>query len=78
VDREEVSKMLQRVLQGAPFSMREWAEAAEVSYPAFRSWAYGRRIPSRDKVQKLAEALRDRASKLQELAAELEGAAGEE
>lgn len=64
--------MLQRVLQGAPFSMRDWANDAGVSYAAFRSWAYGKRVPAPDKVQELAAALRTRAAQLEAFADELE------
>jgi hypothetical protein len=64
--------MLQRVLQGAPFSMRDWANEAGVSYAAFRSWAYGKRVPAPDKVQDLATTLRGRAEKLNAMADELE------
>lgn len=70
--------MLQRALQGAPFSMQDWAREAGVSYHAFRSWAYGKRVPSPEKVQTLATTLRARAAKLEDLAGELEKAAGEE
>lgn len=70
--------MLQKVLQGAPFSMRDWAEEAGVSYPAFRSWAYGKRMPPPEKVQSLADTLRARAAKLEVLAEELEQATDSE
>lgn len=66
--------MLQKVLQSAPFSMRDWAEQAGVSYAAFRSWAYGQRVPPPDKVAELADALDARAERLRQLAQELRSA----
>jgi hypothetical protein len=76
VNRKEVSEMLQRVLQAAPFSMRDWANEAGVTYHAFRSWAYGKRMPAKENIQDLATSLRSRAAKLEALAGELDGAAG--
>ena len=71
MNREEVSTMLQRILQGAPFSMKDWAEGSGVSYPSFRSWAYGKRVPTPDKIERLAEALEGRADQLRRMAEEL-------
>lgn len=68
--------IVQRVLKDVP--LREIAEASGLSYGTVRKWAVGLRTPQPEALRRLAEGLRKRGSQLGELAAELEGAAGEE
>lgn len=63
--------MIQRVLDDAPFSMRQIAEEAGVSYDAVRSWATNRRTPRTENLLQLSDALRQRSARLEALAAEL-------
>ena len=63
--------LIQRVLDEAPFSMRQIAEEADISYDAIRSWATDRRTPRPETVQQLAVAIERRGTRLHELAAEL-------
>lgn len=69
--REAVQMMIQRVLDDAPFSMRQIAEEAGVSYDAVRSWATNRRTPRTENLLQLSDALRQRSVRLEALAAEL-------
>lgn len=63
--------LIQRVLDEAPFSMRNLAEEAGISYDAIRSWATDRRTPRVESLEHLAIALERRGTHLQELAKEL-------
>lgn len=63
--------LIQRVLEEAPFSMRQLAEEAGISYDAIRSWATERRTPRPESVQQLATALERLGHRLQGLAGEL-------
>lgn len=63
--------MIQRVLDEAPFSMRQLAEDAGVSYDAIRSWATDRRTPKPENLAQLVDALHRRGERLQTLATEL-------
>lgn len=63
--------LIQRVLSEAPFSMRQLADEAGISYDAVRSWATDRRTPRPENLEHLAVALQRRASRLQEIAEEL-------
>lgn len=70
--------IVQRALKDGTFSMRELAAASGLSYAALRAWSAGDRIPQRKSLRQLAEGLRKRGAHLEELAEELEKAAGEE
>jgi transcriptional regulator with XRE-family HTH domain len=63
--------LIQRVLDDAPFSMRQLAEEAGISYDAVRSWASDRRTPRPENLEHLADALQRRASRLHAIADEL-------
>ncbi len=67
----------QNALKVATPSMRELAEETGITYSTLRAWSAGARAPHAAHTASLAKALRTRAAKLQELAAELEQA-GEE
>jgi transcriptional regulator with XRE-family HTH domain len=70
-DPKLLRALIQRVLDEAPFSMRQLAEEAGLSYDAIRSWAADRRTPRLENLEHLAAALRQRASRLDDLAAEI-------
>jgi transcriptional regulator with XRE-family HTH domain len=63
--------LIQRVLDEAPFSMRQLAEEAGISYDAIRSWAADRRTPRPENLMQLAAALERRGSRLHEIADEV-------
>ena len=63
--------LIQRVLDEAPFSMRQLADEAGISYDAVRSWASDRRTPRPENLEHLADALERRGSRLHEIADEL-------
>ncbi len=71
-DSEYVRAMLRRIVDECGVPQAQLAEDAGVSYASIRSWLIGRRSPEPDSLRKLAEGLRTRAAKLEELAAELE------
>jgi transcriptional regulator with XRE-family HTH domain len=75
VDRDEVSILIQRILEEGPFSMKQLADEGGLSYDALRSWASSRRTPRPESLLQLAGELRRRGAHLQRLAAELERAA---
>jgi hypothetical protein len=75
---EEDRVLIRRVLKEGPFSLRELAADAGVKYQTLRTWAAGLSGPRREGMQLVAQGLRKRAEVLQDLAAELDGAAGEE
>lgn len=62
---------VQRVLEGAAFTMRQVAENAGVSYVTVRQWKSGRRVPDAENRDRLAEAFEKHAARLRELAGEL-------
>lgn len=64
-------ELIQRVLDEAPFSMRQLAEEAGISYDAIRSWAADRRTPRPENLEQLAEALERRGARLQKIAEEV-------
>lgn len=66
--------LIQRVLDEAPFSMRQLAEEAGMSYDAIRSWATDRRTPRPENLIQLASALERRGSCLHEIAQEVRSA----
>jgi transcriptional regulator with XRE-family HTH domain len=70
--RKAVQAMIQRVLDDAPFSMRQIAEEAGVSYDAVRSWATNRRTPKPENLVQLADALRRRGDQLHAIGDELQ------
>ena len=69
--RESVQAMVQRVLDDAPFSMRQIAEEAGVSYDAVRSWATNRRTPKPENLVQLGDALHRRGDQLHAIGDEL-------
>jgi transcriptional regulator with XRE-family HTH domain len=74
---EPLADRIRRVLQEAPFAMRQLASDAGLSYDVLRSWRSGRRRPSRSSAARLAAGLQQRGELLLRLAAELrEAAAG--
>jgi transcriptional regulator with XRE-family HTH domain len=70
-DPKLLRALIQRVLDEAPFSMRQLAEEAGISYDAIRSWAADRRTPRSENLEHLAAALARRASHLGDLANEI-------
>ena len=70
--RKAIQAMIQRVLDDAPFSMRQIAEEAGVSYDAVRSWATNRRTPKPENLVQLADALRRRGDQLHVIGDELQ------
>jgi transcriptional regulator with XRE-family HTH domain len=75
--RKSIQMMIQRVLDDAPFSMRQIAEEAGVSYDAVRSWATNRRTPKPENLAQLAEALHRRGDQLHAMGDELQRIAGD-
>lgn len=67
-DPTSLRALIQRVLDEAPFSMRQLAEEAGISYDAVRSWAADRRTPRLENLEHLAAALERRGSRLHEIA----------
>ena len=67
-------ELIQRVLDEAPFSMRQLAEESGISYDAIRSWASDRRTPRPENLLQLAVALERRGSRLHEIAQEVRNA----
>jgi hypothetical protein len=76
VRKEKLSMTAQAALKAATPSMRELSEETGIRYSTLRAWSAGARIPSAEHVATLASALRRRANRLQEMAGELERAAG--
>jgi transcriptional regulator with XRE-family HTH domain len=70
-DSKLLRALIQRVLDEAPFSMRQLAEEAGISYDAIRSWATDRRTPRPENLVHLAAALERRGSHLHNIADEL-------
>jgi transcriptional regulator with XRE-family HTH domain len=68
---ESLGEQIRRVLQEAPFAMRQLAADAGLSYDVLRSWRSGRRRPSRSSALRLAAGLQRRGELLVRLAAEL-------
>jgi transcriptional regulator with XRE-family HTH domain len=67
-DPKLLRSLIQRVLDEAPFSMRQLAEEAGISYDAIRSWATDRRTPRPENLEHLAVALDRRSARLREIA----------
>jgi transcriptional regulator with XRE-family HTH domain len=72
---EELRMIVQRALQNGPFSMRQLAEDAGLSYQTLRAWASDLRTPQDEYLSKLAAGFRARADKLHLIAEELDRAA---
>jgi transcriptional regulator with XRE-family HTH domain len=70
-DPKVLRSLIQRVLDEAPFSMRQLAEEAGISYDAIRSWATDRRTPRSENLEHLAEALERRGEQLRKIADEV-------
>ena len=75
-DPKLLRPLIQRVLDEAPFSMRQLAEEAGISYDAIRSWAADRRTPRPENLEHLAIALEQRGFRLHEIAAEIRRVTG--
>ena len=75
--REEILILVQRVLREGPFSMRQLAEDASLSYGVLRAWAMGRRTPTPENLSRIADGFERRAERLHAIITELRGAAGE-
>jgi transcriptional regulator with XRE-family HTH domain len=75
--REEVQGLAQRVLRDGPFSMRQLAEDAELSYGVLRAWAMGRRKPTPENLSRIADGFERRTERLHAIIMELRRAAGE-
>lgn len=73
--REDLKELVRRMLKEAPFSMRQLAEEAGLSYDALRAWTAGRHVPERESIRKLTVALKRRAIRLEDHAEALEQAA---
>jgi transcriptional regulator with XRE-family HTH domain len=70
-DPKLLRSLIQRVLDEAPFSMRQLADEAGISYDAIRSWATDRRTPRAENLEHLSAALERRGERLRELADEV-------
>lgn len=77
VAREEVLGLVQRVLRDGPFSMRQLAEDARLSYGVLRAWAMGRRTPTPENLSRIADGFERRVERLHGIITELRRAAGE-
>lgn len=75
--REEVVDLVQRVLRDGPFSMRQLAEDAGLSYGVLRAWAMGRRTPTPENLARIAGGFERRAEQLRDISIELKRAAEE-
>lgn len=63
-----VRSLIQQILRDVPFSMRQIAEEAGVSYDAVRSWATERRTPRTENLVQLADAIERRSQEMHLLA----------
>lgn len=75
--REEIIGVVQRVLREGPFSMRQLAEDAGLSYGVLRAWAMGRRTPTPENLSRIADGFERRNERLHAIITELRRAAGE-
>ena len=76
--REKRLRLIRRVLNEVPFSMRQLAEEAGVGYALVRAWSIGRRAPLPEAMRRVAAVLRRRGERLRDLADEVERIAAEE
>jgi transcriptional regulator with XRE-family HTH domain len=77
VAREEILGVVQRVLREGPFSMRQLAEDADLSYGVLRAWAMGRRTPTPENLSRIADGFERRTERLHAIVTDLRRAAGE-
>lgn len=75
--REEILGVVQRVLRDGPFSMRQLAEDAGLSYGVLRAWAMGRRTPTPENLSRIADGFERRTERLHAIITELRQAAGD-
>lgn len=75
-DSQLLRQLIQRILDEAPFSMRQLAEEAGISYDAIRSWAADRRTPRLENLAHLADALERRGTRLHKIADDVRGMTG--
>lgn len=75
--REEIIGVVQRVLRDGPFSMRQLAEDAGLSYGVLRAWAMGRRTPTPENLSRIADGFERRAERIHAIVTELRRAARE-
>jgi transcriptional regulator with XRE-family HTH domain len=78
VAREEIIGVVKRVLRDGPFSMRQLAEDAGLSYGVLRAWAMGRRTPTPENLSRIADGFERRTERLNAIIVELRRAAGEQ
>jgi len=75
--RQEVQVLVRETIRGCGIPTSQLARDAGLSRAALNAWTAGRRTPQPESMLQLAGGLRHRAARLEELAAELERAAGE-
>jgi transcriptional regulator with XRE-family HTH domain len=75
--RDEIVDLVKRVLRDGPFSMRQLAEDAGLSYGVLRAWAIGRRTPTPENLSRIADGFERRTERLHSIITELRRAAGE-
>lgn len=69
--------LAEEALREAPFSMRQLAEDAGLSYAMLRSWRIGRKRPRPQDLARIAAALRRKSEQLVRYAEQLERPARE-
>jgi transcriptional regulator with XRE-family HTH domain len=69
--------LVREAIQASGIPKARLARDAGLSRAALNAWISGARMPQPESIRQLAEGLRSRAGRLQDLAAELERAAGE-
>lgn len=74
MDHESLTMTLKQVLHEAPFSLRQLADEAGVSYDSMRAWAIRRRNPRQSSIASLSAALRRRGNLLIDLSDQLDSA----
>lgn len=73
---DNLSDAVKDALKGAPFTTRELAEEAGLSYDVLRSWRSGRRRATASSARRLAEGLEARGRRLLSLAREIQKKSG--
>lgn len=68
MSNEEVSKMVERIIEEARLSMATLAEEAGVTTASLYAWANGKRNPTPENLARLADALERRGGELTVLA----------